>query len=545
MGYQTQDITNIIENKRITLGGNPNFVTFESKSNNYTPVNISLTVRTTYAGSVEYPTQTLIELTEAESGIKHIYQGTNNAKNVNDTTFLLNVDRSITAQNIRNTLLKDSFFSSNFDITIPFSINGSEINNGYVIYLLSKGGGSKYQFSFNTLNNTFISVSGNPNSSSNSDTIDGGKGNAEIELDVYEDTDVFLGENDAPVNSDFGNYVTTLSKNYYKESIWFETNTLMNKKIGYSTDFLYSDDWVDAGTSLNYRFVAKKYDGLNRIPFYISNVLYIFNGYDYTLNPNDISDYVYDGTKGFDTVKPLTNQPIKKYVDGQNEYFSFIFSDAQHALNLSNEYNLGLTYKYYTQSGEYISSQTKHNKNRKIFKVVNTVKLNPNISGVESSSNKVVGYFTVGLSRNGSVVSNELRYDVIPSCYNKILEFAFLNRLGGWDTFNFNGEWSNDFKLDESTNIFKTLLPNYSISDEIESVYSKTMNEVFSVQSSSIGYNTVEWLKELAASKAVYELSTKRYVIIQDLNLKYNSKDNQYQVEMKYRYSDTINGNIE
>ena len=545
MGYITQDIANIIENKQITLSNNPNFITFESKSNDYTPVTLSLTVRTTFAGSVEYPSQTLIELTETESGVKHIYQGTNNSKNVNDTTFLLNNDRSITAQNIRNTLMKDSFFSNNFDITIPFSINGSTIDNGYVIYIISKNGGDKYKFSFDTLNTAFLALNGNPNSSSNSDSIDGGKGNVEIELDVYEDTGVFLGESDAPTNSDFGNFITTLSKSYYKESVWFETNTLMNKKIGYSNEFLYSDDWVDGGTSLNYRFVAKKYDGLNRIPFYISNVLYIFNGYDYTLNPNDISDYVYDGTKGFDVVKPLTNQPIKKYVDGQTEYFNFIFSDAQHSIDLSNEYNLGLTYRYFTQSGEYITSQTKHNKNRKQFNVVNTIKLEPNISAIEASANKVVGYFTIGLARNGSIVSDELRYDVIPSCYNKIMEFAFLNRLGGWDSFNFNGQWSNDFKLDESTNIFKTLLPNYNISDETESVYSKVMEEVFTVQSSSISYETVEWLKELAASKVIYELYTKRYVIIQDMNIKFNSKDNQYQIDMKYRFSDTINGNIE
>ncbi|NDV83958.1 hypothetical protein [Bacteroides sp. 51] len=543
MGFKTQDIANVTENKKITLSNNPNFVVFESKSNAYTPVSISLTVRTTYAGSVEYPEQTKIELTETESGIKHIYQGTNESKNVNDTTFLLNGDRSVTAQNIRNTLLKDSFFSSNFEITIPFNIDGSAINNGYVIYITSKGGGSKYTFSFNTLNSTFISISGNPNSSSNSDTIDGGKGNTEIELDVYEDTGIFLGENDAPVNSDFGTYITTLSKSYYKESLWFETNTLMNKKIGYSTGFLYSDSWVNAGTSLNYRFVAKKYDGLNRIPFYISNVLYIFNGYDYTLNPNDISDYVYDGTKGFDLVKPLTNQPVKKYINGQTEYFNFIFSDAQHSINLSKEYNLGLTYRYFTQSGTYIITSIKHNQNRKLFDVVNTVRLQPDIESIELSSGKVVGYFTVGLSRNGSVVSDELRYDVIPVCYNKIVEFAFLNRLGGWETFNFNGEWSNEFKLDESTNIFKTLLPNYNVSDEIESVYSKTMEEIFTVQSSSISYETVEWLKELATSKAIYELSSKRYVIIQDINLKYNSNDNQYQIQMKYRYSDSINGN--
>ncbi len=163
MGYTTNNIANIEENKLITLSANPNYVRFKTRNNTVVPVNINLTVRTTYAGTGEYPEQTKIEITETKTGIKHIFIGTNNSDNVNSNTFLLNTNRAVTAENIRTTLLKDSWIKNNFEITIPFMIDGTNINHGYIIYIKSKGGGLKYSIFFTSINSNFITVSGNPN----------------------------------------------------------------------------------------------------------------------------------------------------------------------------------------------------------------------------------------------------------------------------------------------------------------------------------------------------------------------------------------------
>ena len=109
----------------------------------------------------------------------------------------------------------------------------------------------------------------------------------------------------------------------------------------------------------------------------------------------------------------------------------------------------------------------------------------------------------------------KLKYFVIPECLNRTNEFAFLNRLGGWDSFNFGGTWSTEFKTDVST-IYKTLLPDYKISSEIESVFKKEIEEQFVIQSDMVDYKTVEWLRELAASKVVYELYSLKYVIVEE-----------------------------
>lgn len=544
MGYFTNTrIANVVENKKITLAHNPNFVTFSTKDNRKVPIKINLTVGTTYSGGEEFPEAATFSITEISTGIKHTFRGTNSKENINSNTYLLNSDRAVTAENIRIVMMKDSWLKNNFEITIPFRVNGTNITNGYTIYMTSKGAGEQFTFKFEGLNNTFLTLSGNPSSSTNSDTIDGGKGNTEIELDLYTDTDVFLGVKDIPSEADFGTFVTTLSKHYYQDSLWFETNTLISKKIGYKTDFLTSSDWVDAGTCSDYRYIAKTYNGETRIPFYISNVLYVLNGYDYTLNENDLTDYVYDTLYPI-IIKPLTNAPDKNYVIGQTEYFNFILSDTQHNINISPEFNFSLTYKYYTPSGDYITTINKQAKNRKKMNVVNVVKLNPDIESVEkSNTGKTVGSFTVCLNKDNTPISTELKYNVVPECLNKTNEFAFLNRLGGWDSFNFGGTWNTEFKTDAST-VYKTLLPDYTISSEIESVFKKEVEEQFAIQSDMVDYETVEWLRELAASKVVYELDTLKYVIVDDLILKYNDDDDTYQVEMKYHHSDTFNGII-
>lgn len=543
MGFYTnENIADVVENKKITLAHNPNFVIFKNKNSTKVPVAINLTVVATYAGGDEYPEATEFSIIEVSTGIKHTFRGTNKKENLNSNTFLLNSNQSITAENIRISFMKDSWLKNNFEITIPFDINGTNIKNGNTIYITSKGAGEQFTFTFENLNSTFLRLNGNPESSSNSDSIDGGKGKTEIELELYSDTNCFLGVKDIPTEADFGTYTTTLSKHYFQDELWFETNNLLSKKVNYKTDFLTSSDWVDTGTYTDYRYIAKTFDGETRTPFYISNVLYVLNGYDYTLNENDLTDYVYD-TLYPTVVQPLTNAPDKNYVVGQTEYFNFILSDMQHNINITPEFNFGLTYKYYTPSGDYITTINKQNKNRKTFYVVNTIQLNPDIEGVEKSTNKTVGSFTVALNKDNTPISKELKYNVVPECLNRTNEFAFLNRLGGWDSFNFGGTWSTEFKTDAST-VYKTLLPDYKISSEIESVFKKEIEEQFSIKSDIVDYNTVEWLRELAASKVVYELYSLKYVIVDDLNLKYNDDDDNYQVEMKYHYSDNFNSVI-
>ncbi|KAA6318803.1 hypothetical protein EZS27_031229 [termite gut metagenome] len=70
-------------------------------------------------------------------------------------------------------------------------------------------------------------------------------------------------------------------------------------------------------------------------------------------------------------------------------------------------------------------------------------------------------------------------------------------------------------------------------------------NENYTIKSNYVNTKVIKWIKELAISKVVFELSTKRYIVIDDFSINYTTSKDKFQVEMKYHYSDTYNNNIQ
>lgn len=408
------------------------------------------------------------------------------------------------------------------------------------------------------------------------DTIDYGTGGYQIELDVYTDHAIFSGENDETIH--LGNYLTTLSKSYFGKALWFDLSTLLSKKVSYSSAFLSELEldatdtgfklWSNADTMTDYRFIAKRTDGKINQPFYYSSPLYVVNGYDYTLNPMELaknedgSSYVFDSSQNFKTniftrVKPLTTLFNRTHIKGQKQYFNYIHKYKGATLEVSSNDNqfviIGLHYKFYTQSGTFIKKYTSEGQKASDFNKVNTTLLQLD-QFLPAIDNKAVGRIDVYLCRWSKsqypsidepevIISKPMSFRILPEVLNEVNDFAFLNRLGGWDTMNFGGNFSSEFKTAGST-IYRTLQPGFNLQSEIEKVVIKTAEEKKTVQTAPITMETVEWLREISVSPAVFELSTKRYVIIDDMSLRYNSTDDLYQVEMKYHYTDTFNTQI-
>lgn len=403
-----------------------------------------------------------------------------------------------------------------------------------------------------------------------SDSIDGGKGNYRIDLDIYDDTKTFLGNNKWEL-CNAGNYLTTLSKAYSGQPLWFDLNTLMNKGAGYSPDFLDNDNtWTDTGTIASYRFVAKRSGEGSNLSVYYSYPLYVLKGYDSLLKDPDMEQPDNDGysycmnfgqefnKKEFDTGKALTSMYSRTHIKGQEQYFNFI------ALNINKGPYLTvnpprtlptfcLHYKLYTQSGNFITEYTSHEMNEKEFYSVNTARLDLdrflpttlNQTGTERPIGRIdvclsVSHYDENYNINIPLtpVSAPLTFRILPENLHTVNNFAFLNRLGGWDTMNFGGTASTDFKTTAST-IFKTLQPQAKPYAEVESVVARSVQEQIVAQTSPVSYEVVEWMQQMSASPAVYELRTKRYIVVDEMNLKYNTTDDLFQIEMKYHYTDS------
>lgn len=565
MGYFINNIAKETKTpSKVSLSSNTNYIEFSSMGNpaNDVHVNISLTLKS--AGYILESEIPLIfknisgfKIVETKTGIEHQFKGTSVISEIDNSHYYLGPLGSMggslwypdqVTETLRSCLINNRFIRSNFNVIVPpvETVNG--IVNSSIIKITSRGAGADYAFKIvpdYPEFTDFITVTGNPNNTTTSDTISAGYNPTELQLELYTNTNVFLGEDDRPTVNNLGIPLTTLTKAYSNIPAWFNVNAIENNY--YSNDFLNSASWCNTGTVRDFRFLAKRIIGSSKLfeidVFYYSNVLYQITGYTRNLESSDLAEYVYSTSEN-NIVKPLTNQPELYHIKGQNQYFNFILSDPDHKKNLgSREYNIGLLYRLYTQSGRFTAEVKLHAMNRKLFNIVNTIKLD--IEGAIGNYLNV-GVVKVSLYRTFPniaepiTISEPLVFNILPECLYKVNDFAFLNSLGGWSSFNFSGPEQTDFKASANT-IYKTQTPAHTISSEIESIYSKDISEQFSVKTMPVTPIVSDWLKELSSSKAVYELSTKRYVIVDDLNIKPNSTDELFILEMKYRYSDSYN----
>lgn len=568
MGYFIDEISKQPDEKtaKVSLSKNPNFVIFENKSDKENkPVDISIditgkgVVLENNQGTMVPVNITGFTIRESKTNKSYELRGTSNPELVKDYIYYIGPSNEFgvskwelwqIADSLYQTLLKIDFIANNFDIALPPVTNESgNLARGTKINIKSKGYGEDYAFSItaedNRLYTDFISLTGNPTDTECNDTISEGYTPVEIQLDLYKDTGVFLGQNDKPDATNMGTYVTTLSKSYHGEPLWFNINALDAGK--HTTDFLNPAKeyrWLDTGTMRSFRFAAKRFINdtkkYDKTTFFYSGVFYIIDGYHRTLEENDLDAYIYDIAKD-NVVRPLTTQPELTHVKGQTQYFNFILSDTEHTSG--DQMQIGLRYKTFSSSGRQIGEVTSQLTDRKELHMVNTIKLD-----IDSLTEqyKSTAFVEVSLCRSDKEqpISLPLRFRILPECLYKVHDFVFLNRLGGWSSFNFPGTEKTDFKT-TATTIYQTHTPGKTINSQIESVYDKTVTESFTTETMPVTREICNWLKELSTSKAVYELSSGRYVIVDELNIKHDTKEELFRMSMKYHYSDSFNAVIE
>ncbi len=589
--YSNKTIAKVTEPQELTLSGNPNFITFESLRNKTPDKKMELHIAINRLA--DHDTGMQLNLKEELDETKHSFQSTLNPAELNTSTFLVASDKegipdrsdiTSTAQNLLVCLRNNSFLRNNFDIYInPMTSDGDsvdeyQVDNGSTIVIRANGFGAQYNFTCElSYKDSYDNSRSNPDlvyddikisvlsKGSSSDTIDQGLGNTRIDLDIYHDTQSLLGDDNDKI-CDKGTFLTTLSKSYFGQPVWFELNALMNKKATYSTDFFNAEtNWVNTGTVSSFRVVARKQSYGNNQAFYYSHPLYVVNGYDALLTENNLKqqnsedsssvmDFGQDFTKNeIIKVRPLTTMYSRTHIKGQEQYFNFIADSFSDKVISSRDFpSLALYYRLYTQSGEYISEYTSHRADLKNLNTVNTAKLDLDrfLPSVTSGGREfIVGEVEVFLcilhrdnnynqTRPQTIISTPLTFNVFPEYLYTLNNFVFLNRLDGWDSINFSGTASSEFKT-TATSVFKTLKPQYQRSSSIETIANRSIEEQKIVQSAPMNYEGMEWLQQMGASCAVYELQSGRYILIDEMTLKYNKKDDLFQAEMKYHYTDS------
>lgn len=505
------NIATIQDAEDITLVNNPSFIVFSGKGEISTAIpKFELTVKS-FTATEELPAVAQLIFTESISGTKHTIQGTTNKKLLvgNKNYFYLNNDPVITCNNLVQALLANSFFKSNFIFTI--------INNKLTLQGKRKNPHFSFKLDYNT---TFCTANTANYVISNTNTLY----NSTVELDVYRNDE----------------FITTVSKSYIDGDVWFDINNILNRVIkSYPTCLFNSNNIVDSGSTMQYKYYSKRIKDFDTEYINFSDYKYVVDGFVRTLEANDIDDYIYSPEID-DEVSILTNNLNRIYNIGEDISANLIVSPKYDA-DYVGSFKIGLLIKYYENNRlvkeDIIDTDKGENLINSVYITADKIDINDrtqfiDVAFVRIPDESPEDYYEI---------SNYIRYTILREC-NDSYGFMFLNKLGGWDIYYFNSDHSTEFKTDATTS-FKTIQPNYKVSDTYERVERKEVDETFVIKS-MVNKETAEWLKELSTSKYVYSLfDNNRYVIVKDFDLSIGDKD-LFEVTMKYTYADTYNTNI-
>lgn len=529
MGYITKDIAIIDEPKIVSLAGAPNFVTFASKAAAKTYIDVDIKINVTQA-TPDIPVRTVLRVYEA-GGTLHEFHGTADPDEVGGSVFYVSTDPADTAENLREALVANAWINANFEVRIPSSWTGGNVANGDTVNIKGKGAGADFRLNITAPNNVASSayaITWTSNNSTDGDTLKGNASTVEVELDIYENPDTFLGGDDRPLDeAKLGSRTITMQKTYAGAPIWFDVNGPFSKYGGYNLPA--SAGWFDTGTAKAFRFIAK-IRSVNSFNFYQSNTLFAINGFSRLSQPVDMTEYVY----GDGPFKLLTAAPTVPYVKGQKAYLNFIYSDAQRGQPSPTYPQITVAYRAFSRAGNYLGSLQRQATTGASLSVVNSVVLELD---TVLGAYPLAGEIRAGIAQDGVTVSNEMSFHILPECLHDLQQFTFLNKWGGWEVFNFDAGQRQEVRR-SSENYFKTTTPD-SVGGP-EHTYRVDIDEAFTVEGAPVTDEVAEWLKEFAGSPVVLDAQG-RFVLIEDFTLNISdASENMHVPVLKYRLNDTF-----
>ncbi len=526
-----------------TLTGNPNYFIVDNNASDAHPQELYILLNPYYRSTLELGNESTIDVVRSDGSVYRV-KATDNiylAGQVDSADGRVmyywewgqlpdNADR------LAAILLADSWIASHFDIDVPLQNLGNTpiMMRGSQVYIKGKSAESDYSANWNMeadnmhpyMTRSFIrETPDNGGALFESGTI--------INVEVMGGVEVFLGTTDRPVGDAMGRKVAEFEKEYYGAPLWFDINSLTQQIRKYNLPTGVTG-WFDAGTNRVYRIRAYRDGQL----FYVSSALFCLSGNmplgtlvnmdDYVVN---ISDYIHEPQ----IVKLLTNRPLTKYMRGQREYINFILADSLHGQEPVTDWinSFEIVYKVYTHANEYLGSVTAHLQDRNLFDIVNTCQLDMDAVLVQYPQ---AGIIRVELSSNAGTATESIDYFIVPDCWGNVQSFSFLNRLGGWDAFNFNAKQSIDIGSD-SDKYYRTITPDWKLGDGKELTINEKSDMQITITGAPVTDTVALWLREFAMSPVILDMQGRR-IIIDDFKMVIDPTKTDFQRPvMKYHYS--------
>lgn len=231
-------------------------------------------------------------------------------------------------------------------------------------------------------------------------------------------------------------------------------------------------------------------------------------------------------------------QRVKFLTNNFNRYYNY---GELCGLSILSDKNCGIVKKYYTLSGKYLGMDSAYN-----TKETNNMRqdfyFELDVSGIEASTNKQVGYVDIYGIYNGTEMTYPIRFNMIPKC-NDNNEIFFVNEIGGIDSFNFLGERKYKSKIKNQTTYMRNPTRNYGDTKELEIVGGKKNDVEHTLNSTIIDKDTALWLNELSKSKYAFlympnNMSKFERIIVTDIDINISDRENVFEIELTYKNGD-------
>lgn len=506
MGHLTRDIAIVTDPKQYSLSGTPNFLVIAKKPSRQEVFSAYISIKST-------SDVTALRLAVIDgNGVRREFNATTSKAYVNGSTFLAASSSEDTLENLRVTLLGDSWIATNFSVVIPTKETGGKMVNGDTMYINGKGGGTSYDMTLQTPNDTTHTAYGinilSPESSGN-DSISGEASTAEISVDVYTGVGGGPGSDIAVGAMAMHTLAITLQKTYAGGPVWFDVNRIFSDA---GRGLPASSGWSKPGTLKDYMLVARVGTSDSRV-FYQSAVNYVVEGY----GDVDLKEYLYLS----EPVKQLTRRPRLRYLYGQRAYLNLFASrpagDVRVGYDVLNEYGEKMGRVY----GLEVSRWGLDSVNTCTLDIDSVLDVYPDACVVR-----------VAVFLGDTAITEWLDYEVLPEGIHTLNGFSFLNSLGGWDSFNFDAPSKTDVKTEAS--LYDVAITPYNATPQF--VRSVELSETYTVESAPVADEVALWLRELARSRLVLD-GEGLPVVIEEFALSVSeAAKNMQRITMKYRY---------
>lgn len=502
MPYIIQNIANVSPPAVLSLSGVPNFIQLSTRNASGNRYEARATVQTVG----------LLTLQDTYGGVR-TFKGVADAAEAGGLNFMVTANAVETAENLKAALLNDSYISANYEVFNDMDY-ATLSTSGVVLRALDMGS----EFNLTATSAEGITYT-QQTAGSSGDTIKGNAPTSVVSIDLYE-VEMPARVRETPPEGRLGRPVVTLNKSYNGSPIWFDLNGVASHKLEFTPPAALG--WFNPRTLTAYRASVRAGNEVQKLA-YVTDILYMLHGYGEIEKRISVADYVYENRP----VTLLTNKPPTHYIYGQTEYVNFMLG-----AQLEGK-QIGVLLRAYDGAGQFLGSTIQSVVSTAALSAINTcaVSFDALINSYPDAV-KVSATLTMG----GALISNEQAYEVKPECYHDSNPFHFINSLGGWDTFNFDGILIDDAKPINET-YERAITPAYHRSQGVEATYAADINNSMTIQGAPVGEAVAEWLKEFVAAKVITDGQGRR-ILLEDFTLREEEGEN-VAPTIKYRHSET------